>query len=222
VAKRINIDEILERKQRLFRRLPRWKQTSRRLLPIMDTLKYIAQRRGIEPKYRGEVMRYFPVAMVACIEGYFRLVVRDLVNAGHPFRERVASLEKMEIGIESLLAIADRQLTPGDIVSHFLPFNNLGDIQRNMSKLLECDFLNEVKTWKVASGGKNPPIVLGKLQPPVVPLLERLYELRHIYCHELAVKRGVPSRKVADSTRAGFLLTYATEDYIREVHLPKK
>ena len=165
-------------------------------------------------------MRYFPVAMVATMEGYFRLVVRDLVNAGHPFRERVAALERMEIGLESLLAIAGRQLTPGDIVSHFLGFNNLGDIQRNMSKLLDLDFLHEVKTWEVAMGDGRPPIVLGELQPPVVPLLERPFELRHIYCHELAVKQAVASRKVADSTRAGFLLTFATEDYNRGVHLP--
>jgi hypothetical protein len=155
------------------------------------------------------------------MEGYFRLVVRDLVNAGHPFRERVADLEKMEIGLESLLAIAGRQLSPGDFVSHFLRFNNLDDIQRNMSKLLNCDFLHEVKTWQVGVGAGNPPIVLGELQPPVVPLLEKLFELRHIYCHELAVKQEVPFSKAADSTRAGLLLTVATEDYIQGTHLPQ-
>ena len=221
MPRRNYIDEILKRRERLFRRLPRWKQTSRRLLRISDTLKYIEKRKGIEPKYRGEVMRYFPVAMVACMEGYFRLVVRDLVNAGHPFRERVADLEKMEIGLESLLAIADRQLSPGDFVSHFLRFNNLDDIQRNMSKLHDRDFLHEVKTWEVAMGDGKTPIVLGELQPPVVPLLERLFELRHIYCHELAVKQEAAFSKVADSTRAGFLLTVATENYIQGIHLPQ-
>jgi len=222
MAKRNYIDEILEKKERLFRRLPRWKQLSRRVLPIMKTLEYVEGKKTIEPKFRGEVMRHFPVAMVACMEGYFRLVVRDLINAGHPFRERVANLEKMDIGLESLLAIAARRLTAGDIVSHFVRFNNLDDIQKNMSKLIDGDFLHEVKTWKVAMGNGKHSIVLGKLQPPIVVLLERLFELRHIYCHELAVRKKVAYRKVAESTRAGFLLAFATEDYIRKVHLRKK
>jgi hypothetical protein len=49
-----------------------------------------------------EVVRYFPVALVACIEGYFRMMVRDLVDAGDPYlanSEKAASTLKPDFSI---------------------------------------------------------------------------------------------------------------------------
>ncbi len=51
-----------------------------------------------------ELARYFPVALVACIEGYFRMVVGDLIDSGEPYltnAEKAGSNLKLDFGVPS-------------------------------------------------------------------------------------------------------------------------
>ncbi|MFX8778315.1 hypothetical protein ABTM50_21080, partial [Acinetobacter baumannii] len=35
-----------------------------------------------QDKYDNELIRYYPVALIACIEGYIRMVIKDLIDQG--------------------------------------------------------------------------------------------------------------------------------------------
>ena len=35
-------------------------------------------------KTQEELTRYFPVALIACVESYFRMAIKDLIDAGKP------------------------------------------------------------------------------------------------------------------------------------------
>ena len=34
---------------------------------------------------KRELSRYFPVALIACVEGYFRIAIKELIDAGEPY-----------------------------------------------------------------------------------------------------------------------------------------
>lgn len=91
-----------------------------------------------------EVMRHFPVALVACIEGYFRQAITDLIDKGSPFIERVAKLHDINISLDAAAAIQTRKVSLGEYISHFLSLSSLDEINRALSVLLDFDFLDRI------------------------------------------------------------------------------
>ena len=70
-------------------------------------------------KSQGELTRYFPVALIACVEGYFRMAIKDLVDVGDPYlsnAERPASALKLDFSI--LRAVHGKAITVGELVAH--------------------------------------------------------------------------------------------------------
>ena len=53
----------------------------------------------------AEFLNYFPVALVACCEGFFRLAVKELVDSGAPFLDNAAKLgQSIKFDFESITA----------------------------------------------------------------------------------------------------------------------
>ena len=50
-------------------------------------------------KANVELTRYFPVALIACLEGYCRMAIRDLIDAGEPY---LSNAEKPASSINSI------------------------------------------------------------------------------------------------------------------------
>ena len=49
-----------------------------------------------------ELIRYLPVALIACVEGYFRMAIKDLVDSGEPYltnAEKPASSLKLDFSL---------------------------------------------------------------------------------------------------------------------------
>ena len=85
-----------------------------------------------------ELLRYFPVAMVACMEGYFRLAMKELIDGGEQFLSRSETLFKRDLKVDFLMLkeVHGKSLTLGELIAHLTRCNNLSDINSNISTLL--------------------------------------------------------------------------------------
>lgn len=138
----------------------------------------------------AELTRYFPVALVACIEGYFRLAIKELIDAGEPYltnAERLASSMKLDFRV--VRAIHSKAVTVGELIAHSVPLSSLGHIESSMSSLLGTPFLDRMRTitdrWDHEVRGAPAKPILAH-PDSVFAGVARAFELRHIICHEIA------------------------------------
>ena len=139
----------------------------------------------VAEKCRREALRYIPIALVAAMEGYLRFCVRDLVDRGSPFQERAKSLQKnWKPDFTLLSAIANRKLSLGEIVAHFIPCNKVEDIIGTLSEMTESSFVDRVRAAKVP--GFLVPVDLSSHVDGYYRDIQKVFRLRHIFCHEHA------------------------------------
>jgi uncharacterized protein YecT (DUF1311 family) len=138
-----------------------------------------------------EALRYVPVGLVACLEAYFRAVVRELVDSGKPFLQRAENLERIPFNFRAVAAIHGRTITLGSLVAHLVPMNNKRDLNATMSTLLNDDFLEKLKEvrehwpWKPIASSSTESVIS---DPAIVFAdLDRVFELRHVVCHEFGL-----------------------------------
>lgn len=152
--------------------------------------------------YNMELLKYIPIATVACYEAFFRSTIKEMVDFGKPYSSRVAHYNQsknIKLDFEVISAIQTKTLTIGDFVSHILPYNNLSDVVSNISVIIDRDFMEELKTF-------TPPVVFEDDQRertafrenigPIIRSVERTYELRHIFCHEFATGQHVYAEEI--------------------------
>lgn len=136
---------------------------------------------------KKELLRYIPIAMVACMENYFRMAIADLINIGSPFADQVSEFKEIKVPLFVASALHTNKLTLGDFIAHLLPLNNLSDINRNVSTIIGCDFLRHLRESEFDLG---PEINKGLIErdDDLFSGLAKVFELRHIYCHEIAAQ----------------------------------
>jgi len=175
-------------------------------------------------KGNEELTRYFPVALVACMEGYFRLAIKELVDAGEPYlsnAERPASALKLDFTL--LRAVHGKTVTIGDLVGHGVPLSRLEHIDSTMSSLLGRPFIAGLRTvhdrWSVEVRGESPTPMLVK-PDNVFSQVARTFELRHIICHELASAHEVGYEEVADCFEGSVAFLKAADELVSETLHP--
>ena len=207
MGKRDYITEILEKKGRLPPESERWKLVSRRrqeidkiahLLGFLDNLRYIdtdnldmafefvpeLSELQDYPAITYELARYIPIGLIACIEGYFGSVYKNLIDSGSPFREHLAKFDKIPFSLDRFVSIEQHSISLGEFVAHFLPCNSIDDINNNMSTLTGQDFLGFIK--------KNYLEQVPSLFPEtftgdkLISNIKHIFDLRHMYCHEIS------------------------------------
>jgi hypothetical protein len=141
-------------------------------------------------KSQRELARYFPVALVASIEGFFRMAIRDLIDAGEPYlsnAEKAASTVKLDYSL--MRAVHGRQITIGELVAHSVPISRIEHIDAALSTLIGFGFLKQLRStvdrWKHDVQGKPPEPMLSE-PDDVYEHVARTFQLRHIICHEIA------------------------------------
>ena len=200
--KRNTTSEILAKRDRLYRRRSIQQQIAERIKLLQAAFAAIQKTDKVA---REELLRYFPIGLVAVIEFFFRDMVRGFIDEGAADIGRVRKfVEKVEI--ETAFDIGRRKLTIGDYIAHRIPLNSLDDINIVMSALLEKDFLGEIKkaqhTGMQVFGDKHVKAVI------------TLFEVRHIFCHELASKHQIKAGEVTSFMASVRQFFAATEMYI--------
>lgn len=213
-SKRNYINEILEKRSRNNQRSDRYELSTKRIHPVVSGFRAI---KNLDNKvsFRNEWLKYGAIGYIAALEGYYRLLIADLINLGNPYRERVTNLRDIKFTTEVVIAIHDKKVSLGEFVSHLLPINKVGDIDSHLSTLLDISFLKELKEQPI-----NPPYnekPYGQVFPDAIGNVEQLFQLRHIYAHELATKERVPIRKLENYISSAAGLIIQTEEYITNV-----
>jgi hypothetical protein len=138
-----------------------------------------------------EISKYVPIGLVSCLEGYFRVVYANLLDFGSPFRDNANKLEtKFSFNIETIFALEGSSVSLGEFVAHMLQTSSLDDINNVMSVLIGDSFLTLFK--KEYANYQQEQIQLSlfpmdneEVAGQVIIDIKRLFELRHIYAHEI-------------------------------------
>jgi len=171
-----------------------------------------------------ELTRYFPVALVACIEGYFRLAIKELVDAGEPFLSNAGGLaSSFKLDFTVLKAIHGRAVTVGELVGHGVPLSRLEHIEHSLSSLLGTSFLTRMRSvsdrW--AHEVRGAPLAPILSDPDrVFSDVATAFELRHIICHELASAHEVEYEQVARCLEGCVAFLRAADELISETLHP--
>ena len=209
------VAEILERRSRHAKRTDRWLQFMKRGEALLFALHHVGRKAPKKHSCQAELLRYFPIGIVAASEGYFRLVYRDLINFGDPYLRNAAQFKDLSLGHEAIYAIHERQSSVGEIIAHQLSHNSFGDITRNMDALTGNDFKSAVEDELARQAGRKrggtPELSW------VSQFVVRTFDLRHIFCHELATSYPVRIQEIDSCFRATFAFLYCTEVYVQKL-----
>lgn len=175
-------------------------------------------------KLDGELIKYFPVALIACVEGYFRMAIRDLVDAGDPYlsnAEKPASSIKLDFSI--LRAVHGKAITVGELVAHGVPLSRLDHVQSAMTSLIGTDFLNSLRSttdrW-AHEVMKEPATPILVAPDQVFSDIARTFELRHIICHEIASAYDIEGDEVARCFHSCVSFLKAADELVSETLHP--
>jgi hypothetical protein len=171
-----------------------------------------------------ELIRYFPVALIACVEGYFRMVIKDLIDAGEPYltnAEKPASSLKLDFSL--LRAVHGKTITVGELVAHSVQLSRLEHIETALSGLLAKEFLDSLRIitdrWAHEVMGKPTAPILSE-PDKVFADVARTFELRHIICHEIASAYEIKSNEVARCFESCVAFLKAADEFISETIHP--
>ncbi len=143
---------------------------------------------------------FFPIRAVTLLEVFTRAWVAHLIDHGVPYAERAVELKidiKFDLGM--VRAIHGRVVTLGDVLAHNISLNSFGQICDVFSALVGqkiVTLISKAVDTRVTladlarSGGLAPrsvkPIVTDA--DLMCKRLAKLFELRHILCHEFPRK----------------------------------
>lgn len=132
---------------------------------------------------------FYAIRAVTIIEVFTRQQVRSLVDHDSRYAARAALLMRdYKIDYEILRGIQGKLITLGDIVGHSIPVNSFGQIIDHFKALLDKPIQEllqaSVDRWRTE---------VERLPPePIIPdysatarILTRLFDVRHILCHEI-------------------------------------
>lgn len=171
----------------------------------------------------GEALRYFPVALVACMEAFFRSIIAELVDAGEPFlgnAEHLPAGIKVDFGI--LRALHGKAITVGELVAHSAPLSGLDHIDAVLSCLIGKNFLSALRTesdrWSREVLSRTEPLLANS--DVVLGRVARTFELRHIICHEFATGLTLTVEETSQCLEACIAFLRGAGAYLLEVANP--
>lgn len=211
MGKRNPIQELLAKQNRKIPNTKRWDLVKNRLNRISllpKTLKVINNLNNLEKikelegfdlinlyyetvEYYSfdithEILACIPIGLVSCIECYFRQAYADLINYGAPYKDNASKLKDIKLNIGTVISLEANSVSIGDFVAHLLTTNNLEDINKNVSTLIDDDFLSCLKSCrnKVIRQQSLFDRDEKELNNEMIEVIKQIFELRHIFCHE--------------------------------------
>ena len=153
----------------------------------LTLLEYSYDYRNADDK---ELLKYYPIAIVACLETFFRLSIKLIIDYGEPYLSNAESiLPKTNVGFDVLKGLHGDTISIGDVISHSISISNLGHIVGYLNNLLQIDFITEISNvkdrWAIEIEKKpDKPIISDSGE--LLKYISKTFELRHIFCHETA------------------------------------
>ena len=210
------IKEILEANTRRY-----FDNSSAELLVRIKYLEYSYRR--LDPKNK-ELLRYFPIALVACIQSYFQMAIKEIIDLGEPYLTNSKQLmPKKRLDFDIVKSLHGRTITIGDIIAHYLPVSKLDHILSPMSQLLSINFKESVSRvydrWDVEVRKKPRVAIISDIEESC-RYVDRTFQLRHIFCHEVASKFEIVKDEIDNCFDHCVLLLKASDALISQTLFP--
>jgi hypothetical protein len=176
--------------------------------------------------FNKELLKYIPIATVACFEAFFRSVYKELIDFGKPFSENVVKFnqaQNVKFDFDIVNAIQTKTVTVGEFVSHILPCNNFEDINKNLSLLCSIDFTDQIKKFTRESifehvNDNSKQFIDNGDQ--IIAEIKRTFELRHIFCHEFATSLPIDKEEILSCFNNAKLFLNQTNDFVWHLIYP--
>lgn len=215
-SKRNIVEEILEIRQRR-----KWGEPGSEIFIRLSDLQTAFEN---VDRSDEEIIKYFPIALVACIESYFRMAIKQLIDIGDPYLTNAKEyFQKSNLSFEILYALHGKTITIGDLVSHSISINNLSQIMSFMEKILDENFkeaLSAVKDrWEVEVEKQPEKPILSDAHE-TFKFVTRTFELRHIFCHEVAGNHDFDIEEIEKCFDNAVLFLKAVDEYLSQVIHP--
>ena len=171
-----------------------------------------------------ELLRYFPIAVVACKEAYFRLAIKELIDSGNPYLANAQSLvSRSHIGFEVLSGLHGQSITIGDVIGHSVSISSLTHVSSHMNQLIGGDFLRNVtkvhdRYAVEVDNKKKSPIISDP--DATFRHVARAFELRHIFCHETASNHEFDTKEIEQCFEHSVMFLEASIEYVTQTLFP--
>ncbi len=173
-----------------------------------------------------ELVKYIPIATVACFEAFFRSVYKELIDFGKPFSDNAIKFNQsknVKFDFEIINAIQTKTVTVGEFISHILPCNNFEDINTNLSTIANIDFTEQIKKFKRESifdhvNDNSKRFIENSDQ--IISDIKRTFELRHIFCHEFATNLRIDKSEILRCFNNAKVFLDQTNDFIWDLIYP--
>lgn len=173
-----------------------------------------------------ELIRYFPVALIACIEGYFRAAIKDLIDSGEPYLTNSENLgASLKIDFALLRAVHGKAITVGELVAHGLPMSRLEHVDGALTGVLGTSFIDGMKTvtgQRDRQIDETPPSPMLVDPGKVISDVKKTFEMRHIICHEIASGYPIDPSEVETCFQSCLLFLQASDELISNVMYPHR
>lgn len=180
-------------------------------------------------KEDAELRRYFPVALIALLEGFVRHSLRTLLDhkaecLGQFLGSTWAKDQRFDLGI--LTAIAGRQVSVSELVAHLIPIKSFESIDSALSAALGHSFAVQLRTVRKRTpeyqrdNESNVPMLsnVPMISDPdaIVAAIGDAFRLRHVLAHEPASRVGVTKEQIGDQLRAVAAMMSATSEIVEQ------
>jgi len=215
-SRRDYIEEIVLKHSRLSKRRGIHKLCHDRIHMVVAGYTFLREAE-LPDSVRLELIKYAPIGYVACLEGYLRLCLKQLIDSGDPYIDRVSEIEALRFDCRTVLAMTKDKISLGQYVSHVVPLNNVKDISSVFSVILAEDFLTAVKSinYMINEDGTRFALRTPMFDAEDYQALEELFRLRHIFAHELAPREKVKPNVIRDCISAAAAFVTACETLFR-------
>ena len=173
----------------------------------------------------GELLRYFPVALIAIVEGHIRDSIRRLIDqkpgASSAFLSSSWAKEQ-KFDMVVLQAIAGRRISLGELIAHLIPIKSVETINTVMSALLGETFTTKLGTvhdrWDVEVK-KNAPTPIISDAGAVLGTLATTFRARNVLAHE-PMGMEIVAGDVEEQIAAVAALISATDEIVSQAIEP--
>lgn len=108
----------------------------------------------IEPSLKTQLKNYIIIRLVALLEHYFQNHVVNLIDYYHFKHNSLFVDDKISVSLSSLDKL--QHTTKGKIIATNLQFHSSSDVDFVFSKLLDENFLDQVKKYPIKDAASNP------------------------------------------------------------------
>jgi hypothetical protein len=197
-----------------------------KLKKIKDSLKELKK---VTSGSKQELLKYIPVALVGTMESFLRSTIASLINKNNneTYLLRARTLfdsNGIKFDFDTFAHLQKKEYTIGEFLSHQLSFSKYEQIHSTFTTMFGIDFIAALNSYKnpgLHTGLKNPqPEKFESLSEDIIKDVKLLFELRHIVCHEMALKIQFTEQDAFRIYSSVYSFLYQIYNYVYLIQYP--